>query len=58
MQNFALGAAGVPHDGHRRSSCDPQDMQNLASAGLAVPQLSQVRATNFRVYVSTWAGPQ
>ena len=42
MQNFASGGAGVPHEGHRRSSADPQDMQNLAPAGLGVPQLSQV----------------
>jgi hypothetical protein len=42
MQNFASGGAGVPHAGHRRSSCAPHDMQNLASAGFAVPQLLQV----------------
>jgi hypothetical protein len=44
MQNFASGGAGVPHDGHRRSSCAPHDMQNFASAGFALPQVSQVRS--------------
>jgi hypothetical protein len=42
MQNLASGGAGVPHEGQRRSSCDPHDMQNLASAGLALPQLLQI----------------
>jgi hypothetical protein len=44
MQNFASAGAGVPHDGHRRSSWDPHDMQNFAPGGLAVPQVSQVRS--------------
>jgi hypothetical protein len=44
MQNFAFGGAGDPHDGQRRSSWEPQDMQNFASAGLAAPQLLQVLA--------------
>ena len=53
MQNFASGGAGVPHDGQRRSSCEPQDMQNFASAGLAAPQLLQVLAMpSIRVYAS------
>ena len=42
MQNFASAGAGVPHEGQRRSSCEPHDMQNLASAGFALPQLLQV----------------
>src|SRR5688500_15704620 len=42
MQNFASGGAGVPHEGQRRSSWAPQDMQNFASAGFALPQLLQV----------------
>jgi hypothetical protein len=42
MQKRAPAGASAPHDGHRRWSCDPHDMQNRASAGLAVPQLSQV----------------
>jgi hypothetical protein len=42
MQNFASGGAGVPHDGQRRSSARPQDMQNFAPLGFAALQLSQV----------------
>jgi len=44
MQNFAFGGAGDEQDGQRRSSCAPHAMQNFASAGFAVPQLSQVRS--------------
>ena len=42
MQNFASFGAGVPHAGHWRSSFAPQDMQNFASAGFALPQLLHV----------------
>ena len=42
MQNLASGGAGVPHDGQRRSSTAPHDMQNFAAAGFALPQLLQV----------------
>jgi hypothetical protein len=44
MQNFASGGAGVSHDGQRRSSAAPHDMQNFAWAGLPDPQLSQIRS--------------
>jgi hypothetical protein len=59
MQNFASGGAGVPHEGQRRSSCAPQDMQNFAAAGFAVPQVLQVLSiAQIRVYGSTSGAPQ
>jgi hypothetical protein len=43
MQNLASAGAGSLHDGQRRSSALPQDMQNEACGGFSVPQLLQTR---------------
>jgi hypothetical protein len=42
MQNLASGGGLAPHDGQRRSSAAPQDMQNRASGGFSVEQFAQV----------------
>jgi hypothetical protein len=41
MQNFAPSGATAEQAGQRRSSAEPQFMQNLALAGFSAPQLEQ-----------------
>jgi hypothetical protein len=42
MQKRASAGAGVPQEGQRRSSADPQFMQKRAPAGFSVPQEAQI----------------
>jgi hypothetical protein len=55
MQKLAPSGASVPHDGQRRSSGDPQLMQNFAAAGLSVEQAAQRVTTlaHCRICLST-----
>jgi hypothetical protein len=42
MQNFAPSGATAEQAGQRRSSAEPQFMQNFAFCGFSAPQLEQV----------------